>query len=67
MKTKKEKLKQNNLSSKKIGLQIKIIKETKNLEIEAEKKHEEEKTFLRSKNFISVSKKLFCVANILLA
>ena len=38
MKTKKEKLKQNNLSSKKIGLQIKIIKETKNLEIGAGKK-----------------------------
>ena len=67
MKTKKEKLKQNNLSSKKIGLQIKIIKETKNLEIGAEKKHDAEKTFLRSKNFISVAKKLFCVANILLA
>ena len=50
MKTKKEKLKQNNLSSKKIGLQIKIIKETKNLEIGAEKKHDAEKTFLRSKN-----------------
>ena len=56
MKTKKEKLKQNNLSSKKIGLQIKIIKETKNLEIGAEKKHDAEKTFLRSKNFISVAK-----------
>ena len=67
MKTKKEKLKQNNLSSKKIGLQIKIIKETKNLEIGAEKKHDAEKTFLRSKNFISVAKKIFCVAKILLA
>ena len=67
MKTKKEKLKQNNLSSKKIGLQIKIIKETKNLEIGAEKKHDAEKTFLRSKNFISVAKKLFCVTKILLA
>ena len=67
MKTKKEKLKQNNLSRKKIGLQIKIIKETKNLEIGAEKKHDAEKTFLRSKNFISVAKKLFCVTKILLA
>ena len=42
--------------AKKTGLQIKIIKETKNLEIGAEKKHDAEKTFLRSKNFISVAK-----------
>ena len=67
IKTKKEKLKQNNLSSTKIVLQTKIIKETKNLEIGAEKKHAAEKTFLRSKNFISVAKTLFCVAKILLA
>ena len=53
MKTKKEKLKQNNLSRKKIGLQIKIIKETKKLEIGAEKN--------------TMQKKLFCVAKILLA
>ena len=60
MKTKKEKLEQNNLSSKKkTGLQIKTIKETKYLEIGAEKKHDAEKTFLRNKNFISVAKKLF--------
>ena len=56
MKTKKEKLKQNNLSSKKknekrkkkrnnelqikkTGLQIKIMKETKKLEIGTRKKH----------------------------
>ena len=53
--------------AKKTGLQIKIIKETKNLEIGAEKKHDAEKTFLRSKNFISVAKKLFRVTKILLA
>ena len=47
--------KQNNLSSKKKRSQIKIIKETKYLEIGAEKKHDGEKTFLRSKNFISVA------------
>ena len=42
--------KQNNLScKKKTGLQIKIIKETKYLETGAEKKHDGEKTFLRSK------------------
>ena len=64
MKTKKEKLKQNNLSSKKkkkkkkTGLQIKTMKETKYLEIGAEKKHFAGKTFLRSKNFISVAKNL---------
>ena len=69
MKTKKEKLKQNNLSRKKIGLQIKIIKETKKLEIGAEKKYDQrsKKTFLRNKNFVSVAKKLFCVTKILLA
>ena len=68
MKTKKEKLEQNNLSSKKkTGLQIKTIKETKYLEIGAEKKHDAEKTFLRNKNFISVAKFFFCVAKILLA
>ena len=43
------------------------MKETKKLEIGAEKKHDAEKTFLRSKNFISVAKKLFCVTKILLA
>ena len=37
---------------KKTGLQIKIMKETKNLEIGTEKK-------TRSKNFTSVAKKLF--------
>ena len=37
MKTKKEKLKQNNLSSKKNSVEIKIMKERKNLEIGAEK------------------------------
>ena len=62
MKTKKEKLKENNLSSKKkqkkTGLQIKTMKETKYLEIGAEKKHFAGKTFLRSKNFISVAKNL---------
>ena len=50
MKTKKEKLKQNNLTSKKNSVEIKIMKERKNLEIGAEKKHDAEKTFLRSKN-----------------
>ena len=48
-------------------MQIKTIKETKNLEIGSEKKHEAEKTFLLSKTFISVAKKLFCVTKILLA
>ena len=67
MKTKKEKLKQNNLTSKKNSVEIKIMKEIKNLEIGAEKKHDAEKTFLHSKNFISVAKKLFCVTKILLA
>ena len=63
MKTEKEKLKQNNWSSKKkTGLQIKIMKETKNLKIGTEKKHVPKKTFLCSKKFISVAKKLFCVA-----
>ena len=40
MRTKPEKLKQNNLSHKfkKTGLQIKIMKETKDLEIGTEKK-----------------------------
>ena len=67
MKTKKEKLKQNNLTSKKNSVEIKIMKEIKNLEIGAEKKHDAEKTFLHSKNFISVAKKLFCATKILLA
>ena len=67
MKTKKEKLKQNNLTSKKNSVEIKIMKERKNLEIGAEKKHDAEKTFLHSKNFISVAKKLFCATKILLA
>ena len=48
-------------------MEIKTMKETKNLEIGGEKKHEAEKTFLLSKNFISVAKKLFCVTKILLA
>ena len=43
------------------------MKETKKLEIRAEKKHDAEKIFLRSKNFISVAIKLFCVAKILSA
>ena len=43
------------------------MKETKNLEVGAEKKHDPEKTFLHSKNFISVAKKLFCATKILLA
>ena len=67
MKTKKENYKQNNLSSIKTRLQIKIINETKNLEIATEEKRETEKTFLCSKNFISVAKKRFCVTKILLA
>ena len=67
MKTKKEKLKQNNLTSKKNSVEIKIMKEIKNLDIGAEKKHDAEKTFLHSKNFISVAKKLFCATKILLA
>ena len=53
--------------AKKTGMEIKTMKETKNLEIGGEKKHEAEKTFLLSKNFISVAKKLFCVTKILLA
>ena len=53
--------------AKKTGLQIKIMKETKKLEIRAEKKHDAEKTFLRRKNFISVAITLFCVAKILSA
>ena len=53
MKTKKEKLKQNNLSSKKNSVEIKIMKERKNLEIGAEKN--------------TMQKKLFCIAKILLA
>ena len=44
--------------AKKTGLQMKIIKETKNLKIEAEENHDVEKTFLRNKNFISVAKKI---------
>ena len=43
------------------------MKETKKLEIRAEKKHDAEKTFLHSKNFISVAIKIFCVAKILSA
>ena len=53
---------------KEAGLQIKTMKETKYLEIGAEKKHFAGETFLRSKNLISVAKnllsqqkKLFCV------
>ena len=44
MRTKPEKLKQNNLSHKfkKTGLQIKIMKETKDLEIGTEKKQRAE-------------------------
>ena len=62
MKTKKEKLKQNNLSSKKNRVANQNNKKKqKNLEIEAEKKHDAEKTFLRSK------KTFFCETNILLA
>ena len=45
-------------NKKKTGLQIKTMKETKYLEIGAEKKHFAGKTFLRSKNFISVAKNL---------
>ena len=62
MKTKKEKLKQNNMSSqkmscklKKTGLEIKIMKEAKKLEIGTEK-NAQKKNFLRSKNYISVAK-----------
>ena len=59
MKTKKEKLKQNNLSSKKTGLQIKIMKETKNKKRDwSRKKTRCKKTFLCNKNFISVAKKI---------
>ena len=54
---------------KKTGLRIKIMKETKKLEIGTEKKHvakfaqqkfyqRSKKTFLRSKHFISVGKKI---------
>ena len=57
------------------------MKETKKLEIATEKKRVAKKTFLRSKNFVSVvnkilrsknfisaaKKKLFCVTKILLA
>ena len=53
MKTEKEKLKQNNWSSKKkkkTGLQIKIMKETKNLKIGTEKKHVPKKLFYVAKN-----------------
>ena len=64
MKTKTEKLKQNNLSSKKMshkfkktGLQIKIMKEAKDLDIGIEKKERvAKKIFLPSKNFVSVEK-----------
>ena len=45
--------------AKKTGLQIKIMKETKNLETGVEKKHDAAKTFLRSRTFISVAKKNF--------
>ena len=52
MKTKKEKLKQNYLSSKKNRVANKNFQR-----LEQKKKHDAEKNFLRSKNFISVAKK----------
>ena len=67
MKTKKEKLKQNNLSSKKNRVANQNNKRNKKFRDWSRKKHDAEKTFLRSKIFISVAKKLFCVTKSLLA
>ena len=65
---------------KKVGCKICITKLTKNLEAGTQQKMRSEKTFLRSKNFISVTKnvflqsknfisvaKVFCIAKLLLA
>ena len=67
MKTKKEKFQQNNLSSKKNGVANQNNKRNKKFRYWSRKKTRCKKTFLRSKNFISLAKKLFCVTKILLA
>ena len=59
MKTKKEKLKQNNLSSKKNRVANQNNKRNKKFRDWSRKEHDAEKTFLRSKIFISVAKNFF--------
>ena len=59
MKTKKEKLKQNNLSRKKNRVANQNNKRNKNFRDWSRKKHDAEKTFFRSKNFISVAENFF--------
>ena len=74
MKTKKEKLKQNNLSSIKNRVANQNNKRNKKIRDWSRKKNTMQKKlfcvakiYQRSKKFISVAKKLFCVTKILLA